>query len=266
MNRRQFTLATGAVGFAGLAGCLSSDDDTSVQSGDGPESIVDEYFQTAQECQSTLQDELIHSEATSEQGLVENVETTVVEEDLEPAAFAARAHTAYASLTDLDTETAESIAAAGETAIVEATITYADQGGSDTDTIQWAVATEGGDWKLVSQARDDSDSGGRQENQAPNTNFRLDYQADEGTVTITHTSGDTVQAQNLFVRGQNIESGHTGAWHEIEGSEYEPADELSAGDVVDIQVEDGTYVINVVWESPEGDESVVLAVDEGPDS
>jgi len=131
MNHRQFTLATGAVGIAGLAGCLSNDgESSSVQSADSPEDVVEEYFRTAQEV----------------------------------------------------------------------------------------------------------------------------------------TGGQAIEAQNLFVRGQNIESGHTGAWHELEGSEYEPADELSAGDVVDIQVEDGTYVINVVWESPEGDESVVLAVDEGPDS
>lgn len=278
MKRRTFLSTTGIAGVAGLAGCSeltsSGDDDgngengdnsdenidddgeTSVTQTDSPGAVIESFYEAFAESQRT-RIELTHSAALSERDQFElqNVETTVVEEGLSREAFASRV--------SLDTETVGTIVDGSETAIVEATVSVLEGGQQEESTGTFALATEDGAWKLVEQG-----VGGTEESSsaAPSVAFSFDYRSGENVVTITHDSGDSVQAQELFVRGDRIASGYTGAWHEIEGSGYGPEDEITAGMSLAVEVQGGDFEIAVIWQSQSGDNSATLATMDGPDA
>jgi hypothetical protein len=84
---------------------------------------------------------------------------------------------------------------------------------------------------------------------APNVAFAFEYDSGAGTVTITHEGGDTVEGANLTVRlgGEPTDA-------QFEGS-------VSAGSelAVDASGYDSGTTLRIVWQSPEGDASAVLA-------
>lgn len=264
MKRRSFLSTTGVAGLAGLAGCsdlsvLNDDESEQVTEFDDPESVVDELYNRLVESQ-TARTALSHSEVVDEAEMFEllAIETTVVEEDLSQEAFEERVN--------LDGSTVAAIVEGAETAILDSTIEFTDGGERDTEEITWALATENGTWRLVQEVGGGGSEGSSQETAAPTVSFSFDYNQAEAIVTITHNAGDSVQADQLFVRGDRLKSGYQGPWHEIEGSQYAPDDEIQAGDTLDVGVQGDDYEIRILWESPGGGDSSILAESEGPDA
>jgi halocyanin-like protein len=82
----------------------------------------------------------------------------------------------------------------------------------------------------------------------------------DGTMTITHTAGDAVPADELFVRGDGLE--RTGVWHEL-SDELGENDDVQAGHRLTIAV-DNEYTVNVVWD--DGEHSATLSAVSGASS
>jgi flagellin-like protein len=86
---------------------------------------------------------------------------------------------------------------------------------------------------------------------APQAQF--DFEDDGTDVIITHTSGDTIEAQYLYVRGDVSE-----AWT----SSYGATSEIGSGDSYTVSGQGGGgWSLSVVWEK--GDQSSQLASREG---
>ncbi|SFS02985.1 flagellin N-terminal-like domain-containing protein [Halomicrobium zhouii] len=100
-------------------------------------------------------------------------------------------------------------------------------------------------------------------NTAPQASFSFDY--DGSDLTITHNGGDSINAEELFVRGTNDDgSWSDGATDTVSGSTtYSDGDKISAGDSVTVSVDDGDTV-RVVYQSSEGGTSATLGTWEGP--
>jgi len=119
---------------------------------------------------------------------------------------------------------------------------------------------------------------GGEQDVAPTATFDFNYDADDGDLTITHTGGDNIKTDELFVRGSGIENGQwapeTGGSGELGGDASANIDgesAVSSGDSVTI--DDGSggdidsgYVARVVWEANSGSSSSELATDRGPDA
>lgn len=251
-GRRQFLTATGAAGIAGFAGCTaleSTDDEPTASEDERPDAVVEQYYQSLAEIQQT-QTERFHSEVREEFDL-RQIETTVVEEDLDRDEFTARV--------DVDDDAVERIVDDENTAIVEAEFEVVDGGDEHEEKETWALATEDGEWKLVDDRAEDP------ETRVPNLVFSFDYEEDEQTVTITIDSGDSdAVAQHFHVRGQGLASEYEGPFHEIPDSDFEADEGLYAGYSLDVEVEDSDFEITIIYETEE--KSATLEVFEGPDA
>jgi flagellin-like protein len=99
---------------------------------------------------------------------------------------------------------------------------------------------------------------------APNTSFSFDYDEDtsngdisgpssvSGVLTVTHSGGPNIDASQLSISGDN---GQSGNW--TDGSDVGSSEDVSAGDSVTVEVNNGDR-ISVVWENEEGSESSTL--------
>jgi FlaG/FlaF family flagellin (archaellin) len=100
----------------------------------------------------------------------------------------------------------------------------------------------------------------------PQASFSWDYDGDGPEVTITHDGGDTIQADELHVRGVVDDSSNSidKTW----GSYTSTGSEITAGDriTVDDSNLNGYYDLRVVYEPIEGDTSATLAQDTGPEA
>lgn len=99
----------------------------------------------------------------------------------------------------------------------------------------------------------------------PTATFSLEYNSTGSSVEITHTGGDAVRGDNLYVRGESLDE--SGAWANGDGSMSGTVDSNSAvvsSDTWEVDVTDASYDIRVVWESPDGERSAELASGEGP--
>lgn len=110
--------------------------------------------------------------------------------------------------------------------------------------------------------------GSSEEPVQPAVNFSFEWAEEStgGTLTITHNSGDSIKAAELFIRGTGLAD--TGRWNSLGGSasgdiDGEPA--VVAGNHVEVGA-DSAYDVRVVWEDSEGDSSATLAEDHGPDA
>lgn len=106
---------------------------------------------------------------------------------------------------------------------------------------------------------------------APQISFEFEYESSgdgQGILTITHDGGDAAAAERIFVRGsgfadvEGVDQTAAGPW---QGSASGDDGELFAGDFVDVGVT-SDYEISVVWEAGDGERSVTLAEDRGPDA
>jgi flagellin-like protein len=143
---------------------------------------------------------------------------------------------------------------------------------------------------------------GDQNNPAPTASFEFDYNSDygnddEGYVTVTHGDGDELTAENVFIRGDEIDSNTfaTGSqeWSDTANADvssgsptdtirpdpdssetYTPGSAVKAGNFVNVVVGDtggssgnpDQYVINIVWEDPDSDSTSTLSTDRGPEA
>ncbi|MEF8978951.1 MAG: type IV pilin N-terminal domain-containing protein [Haloarculaceae archaeon] len=112
---------------------------------------------------------------------------------------------------------------------------------------------------------------------SPQASLDADYTADESNLTITHNSGDSVVASEVYLRGsgfnnsgstwQNYSSGESfsgdNGWNATISGEVENKDAITAGDQLTVRAADD-YELRVVWEATEGDTSDTLIQDDGP--
>ncbi|EMA20923.1 type IV pilin [Haloarcula amylolytica] len=97
-----------------------------------------------------------------------------------------------------------------------------------------------------------------------------------GVISVTHDGGDSIEAQEMYVRGSgfadssdglyssstiNIGSTTDNSWDEKFGS----SSEVTAGQSINVAAK-STYELRVVYEPVEGDTSATLAQDTGPDA
>jgi flagellin-like protein len=109
----------------------------------------------------------------------------------------------------------------------------------------------------------------------PQASFSWNYDesgSDTGVITLTHDGGDSIEAQELYVRGSGLNDNSeasgdhldsTGTWSD--SGAYSDSSEVTAGLTLDIEADDD-YSISVVYEPVEGDTSATLSEDTGPDA
>jgi flagellin-like protein len=119
---------------------------------------------------------------------------------------------------------------------------------------------------------------GGETNVSPTADFSFDYNPDAGNgeVTITHTGGQNIRADEIAIRGRNLAiSGYTHSTWSSNASNsagattsgsLEGVSAVVSGDSWPIDVGGSDYIVRVVWEASAGDTSNELAVDRGPDA
>ena len=108
---------------------------------------------------------------------------------------------------------------------------------------------------------------------SPNTSFSFDYEevqsneddswnetaqssSDDAILTITHSGGPNIDAEQLGVAGSSING--SAQWDDTsQDPQYSAGDEISAGDSVEYAIENDDR-ISVTWENEEGTESATL--------
>ena len=105
----------------------------------------------------------------------------------------------------------------------------------------------------------------------PQASFSFDYEENssltgmDGNLTVTHDGGDSIQAQEMYIRGDWDGGVGNGNWSAMPGASVSPGSEVSAGQSVQPGV-GSAYDLRVVYETQEGDTSATLAQDTGPDA
>lgn len=116
---------------------------------------------------------------------------------------------------------------------------------------------------------------GDQTGPSPTASFSFDHDTSGGTetLTITHDTGENIVAAEVYIRGDSdtstsldrpwdssnwLGTGNTSAT--VSGQSA-----IASGDSLVMEV-GPAYDVTVVWQSPEGDRSAMLADDQGPDA
>lgn len=286
MRRRKFVKATSGFAVGGLAGCVGSEDDESEDdTEDTPETISDEQDATDSEDTSsqdlsgpaeTLEAyhradkggfarfvTLSHSLTRDPYELI-SIETETLERDLQVERVAEK--------TGFTQDTLSSALDGEDTALVASTVRVKDAGQSNTIQEEWFLATEDGDWRVLSDASDE-----HSEEIQPNASFDFDYDTnyEQNTLTISLTSGDHILATNLYLRGEldgeSVDANFTregvfsqlAGKYSVSGDNGFDADEskrVKSGQGIEITAEDNpldSYEIHLVWDT--GDDSATLA-------
>ncbi|WP_135302534.1 type IV pilin [Haloarcula amylovorans] len=98
----------------------------------------------------------------------------------------------------------------------------------------------------------------------PQASFSWDYDSSSSDVTITHDGGDSIEVQEIYIRGEFGSTGDSAAtWGNW--STLGATDDVSAGNSIDVGAE-SSYDLRVVYETTEGDSSATLSQDSGPDA
>jgi flagellin-like protein len=102
---------------------------------------------------------------------------------------------------------------------------------------------------------------------APTATFSVEYNSTGSSVEITHTGGDKIRGDRLYVRGESLDE--SGAWANGDGSMSGTIDSTSAvvsSDTWTVDVTDADYEIRVVWLSADNETSAELAFERGPEA
>ncbi|MBV0900950.1 type IV pilin [Haloarcula salina] len=103
----------------------------------------------------------------------------------------------------------------------------------------------------------------------PQASFSWEYEGGgTDTVTITHDGGDSIEAQELYVRGDfdsGGDSADTWGGGTFDGTSISGASEVTAGNSIDVDA-GPAYELRVVYEPVEGDTSATLSEDSGPNA
>ncbi|KAA9408439.1 type IV pilin [Haloarcula hispanica] len=99
------------------------------------------------------------------------------------------------------------------------------------------------------------------------TNSSLSSTNMDGNVSITHDGGDSITAQEIYIRGDwdASDAPGNGNWSAMPGSSAAAGSDVSAGQSIDPGV-GSEYDLRVIYETQEGDTSATLAEDTGPDA
>jgi hypothetical protein len=272
MNRRTFLGSIAGLSTTGLAGCQSSttsetDERTETdqnQEPSGPAETVEQFHLTVEEA-NQRQNTLTHSLDTGGNYELVSVETQTLEENLDVEEIAER--TGFAE------NTLEPVVYEEQTALIESTVVI-DEFGDRTENKEEAVlVTEDGDWRILDRERNHADE------VQPNSALEFDYEQSESesnTLTITLTEGDSIGADDLYLRGTIDEHGldqpvtSDGLFSELPeryaisgiGGFDTSSDELQAGQGIEITADSEpleSYDLDIVWDT--GENSATLATD-----
>ncbi|MFC6975665.1 type IV pilin N-terminal domain-containing protein [Halomicroarcula sp. GCM10025709] len=118
--------------------------------------------------------------------------------------------------------------------------------------------------------------GDQTQSATPQASFSFEYDesgisgtSGEGVLSVTHDGGDTIPADELYIRGSDYTtvssppSGTMSSNGQFAGNVS--VSEVSAGNGVEVAVQN-SYEIRVVYESAEGDSSATLGQDSGPEA
>ena len=111
---------------------------------------------------------------------------------------------------------------------------------------------------------------------SPNTQFQFDYESNsdddsfatggangDGLLTITHTSGQSIDAARLSLVGSSPAGDVEVAADSSADPQYSAGDDIGAGDEIELRVNEGDEV-DLIWTSEGGDQSDTLRSWEGP--
>jgi len=101
--------------------------------------------------------------------------------------------------------------------------------------------------------------GETQEARHPQASFEFDYDADAGSVTVTHQGGDTIEGSNLYVRGTTGNGTIDAQWAADYG-----VNQVWSGESVTVTDVSDAFELRVVWDPSDQDRSAVLAAMGGP--
>ncbi|NLV11188.1 type IV pilin [Halomicrobium mukohataei] len=111
---------------------------------------------------------------------------------------------------------------------------------------------------------------GDQTSQAPQASFGFEYDSSNTEVTVTHESGDQIEAQNLIFRG-DIESSGGSNIIENEGESWNAGSSdagetsiVKAGMSTTVNVKDDSYEISLIYEEAGSGTSTTLTTNSGP--
>lgn len=252
MKRRELLYVTGTTGMLAVAGCVGegSDDESEEQAtgdgdddgdgmeesdedggdeeeADGPLGTARAFLDAFEDADGDGVNELLH-----EDGELDPLEEDEAEELSEL--------TITASDLELENETEES-------ALVTFVLSIeAEDGEEEVLNQEIELVPEDGEWRVWDFRRAEEPTS------APRVQFDVDR--DDGELVVTHTGGDHVLAENLFIRGEGL--AETGSWLELGGDVRENDDHLvTAGHSLRVGVED-TYELRLVWD--DGDELAAL--------
>jgi len=128
---------------------------------------------------------------------------------------------------------------------------------------------------------------GDQNNPAPTADFTFDYKSSEDIVAVSHNDGDEITADDLFIRGDQLDSSTFGSTNNnfvnlndvsatggsptyTNSGKWSSGDAVKAGQTAHVLLDTtGTpseYVIRIVWEDPDSDQTSTLDTDSGPDA
>lgn len=236
VGRRE--LLIGGVALAGVAAggvfFLGSDGN------DSPEAVMERYYREYADGDVEALNDLTHTESPDypvDDQLTEEVLQQLREE------------------IDVDVEETELVEENDDVAVVEITVTFSGQNRENTETDRWELRTEDGEWKVWGPTPRNEVA------DTPAVQFDFTFAADTGTLEITHTGGDAIQADRLRIEGEGLEA--TGFWYEFDTATAQD-EEVFAGDAVEIGAS-STYSVDLVWTGSDGN-SMVLGTDDGPDA
>lgn len=263
MRRRDVLRLTGAVGALAVAGCVGGDDDSDKEAAD--ESEDGETDSTPTPVPTQTPDETDSGEESDTSSEAESSESSGEYDYEEPTAaveaFIQVFHDAdvdgFFALTDDEGELGfaeetvdeefltnnapelqeiELTERDGDTATVEVSLIPPEADAALQNTFELRQADGG--WRISNISESEPPS------EVPQAAFEVEVQ--QGTATISHDSGPSISADELYVRGDGVEP--VGVWHELaKDADLGPDDEVSRGMSVTVDVED-EYEIQVVWE------------------
>ena len=108
-------------------------------------------------------------------------------------------------------------------------------------------------------------------NTAPQASFSFDWDGESGgnaDLTVRHSGGDSIQANNLYIRGDVGPNGGGTIGRTFDsygGNSFGSTSQVTAGARAEINV-DSEAEIDIVWESTTGQDSATLGNWEGPDA
>lgn len=215
-------------------------------SADDPESVVEQYYEALYDADIESANELIHEDSPDGRFDVDELSADD-QEYLENTEFAVEETKLLED--ELDNE---------DRTVVEITYTVnPPDGNEESRTQKIELRRQDGEWKIWAPYPRDQVT-----QQMPSVAFEFDYDASTGTLTITHTAGETVQAGQLRIAGENI--AREDYWYTF-APDYGPSTEIAAGDSIEIGAQ-STADVQLVWESPSDDTSATLADFQGPDA